>query len=39
MKKLEAEGQSTGDGEENVPTPAQIEGLDGSDPEDSDQED
>jgi len=42
MKKLEAEGeQSPGDGEENVPTSAQIEGLDGSDREhsDSDQED
>ena len=42
MKKLEAEEeQSPGDGEENVPTSAQIEGLDGSDREhsDSDQED
>ncbi len=42
MKKMEAEGQSPGDGGENVPTSAQIEGLDGRDPEDdsdSDQED
>jgi RING finger protein 113A len=41
MKKTEAEGHSPGDGEENVPPSAQIEGLDESDPErsDSDQED
>ncbi|KAF8482561.1 hypothetical protein DFH94DRAFT_370168 [Russula ochroleuca] len=41
MKKMEAEEQSPGEGEENVPTSAQIEGLDRSDPEhsDSDQED
>ncbi|KAI9507474.1 hypothetical protein F5148DRAFT_111093 [Russula earlei] len=41
MKKMQAEEQSPGDGEENVPTGAQIEGLDESDPErsDSDQED
>jgi hypothetical protein len=42
MKKLQAEEESRGDGEENVPTSAQIEGLDGSDHEgdsDSDQED
>jgi hypothetical protein len=45
MKKLEAEEQSPGDGdgEENVPTNAQIEGLNESDPErsdsDSDRED
>jgi len=44
MKKLEAEGEHSpgdGDGEENVPTGAQIEGLDEGDPEgsDSDQED
>ncbi len=40
MKKTEAEGHSPGDGEENVPPSAQIEGLDESDPErsDSDQE-
>lgn len=36
MKKLEAEEQSPGDGEENVPASAQIEGLNGSDPEHSD---
>jgi len=48
MKKTQAEGQSPGDGDgdgdgkENVPTNAQIEGLNGSDVErdsDSDQED
>jgi hypothetical protein len=43
MKKLEAEESAgDGDGEENVPTSAQIEGLDGSDHEgdsDSDEED
>jgi len=42
MKKMEAEEQSHGDGEENVSTNARIEGLGNqSDPErsDSDQED
>jgi hypothetical protein len=46
MKKMEAEGESPGDGDgdggENVPTSAQIEGLDGSEHEgdsDSDEED
>ncbi|KAH9985358.1 hypothetical protein BJV77DRAFT_951875 [Russula vinacea] len=41
MKKTQAEEESRGEGEENVPTSAQIEGLDGSDREhsDSDQED
>lgn len=44
MKKMEAEGERSagdGDGEENVPTGAQIEGLEEGEPEgsDSDQED
>ena len=40
MKKTQAEGHSPddGDGEENVPTNAQIEGLDEGDPERSDSE-